>query len=162
MIMTGVPQGPIETRIDYVMPDRVRITSQGMEMVMIGATAYSKMPGSTWTTSKLESPFSFDGVRKIAEDLNANTDVKEIGTELVDGVNTRIYQYVATATLTPNRPDSDQSGSERGSEPATAKVWIDEGGLPRKLETQQAGSRFRTTIIYYDYNAAISVEPPVN
>lgn len=173
MIMTGVPQGPIETRIDYVMPDRVRIVSQGMEMIMIGSTAYSKMPGNDWTTSKLETPFSFDGVRKISEDLNSTTDVKEVGTEVVDGVNTRIYQYLSTLNGQPDSGREGQSGSggqpgsggsgvrAPGAGTATAKVWIDDGGLPRKLETQQGGSQLRTTILYYDYNADFSVDPPV-
>ncbi|MDE3088930.1 MAG: hypothetical protein KGJ80_06055 [Chloroflexota bacterium] len=138
-----------ETTLDVVMPDRFHIVSKQFEAIVIGATYYVKT-GTTWQKIALPKglDFSFADLKKIEAELGASTDIRLVGPEVLDGTPTLVYQYTTTIkTPTPLT--------------TTSKVWVAVSDqLPRKMESlSKTGTK--TTAIYFDYNAAITIEPPI-
>jgi hypothetical protein len=141
---TAAPTGVQETTVEVVTPDRFHMVSKQFEMIMIGNTTYLKV-GNQW--QKVTMPQSIDlslaDPKKFEAELGATTDAKLIGPEVLDGTPTLVYQYTTTLKGPP-------------AQTYTSKVWIAvSDNLPRKIE---AGN---TTIIYYDFNANIVINPPV-
>lgn len=149
MTTTGLPTGTQETNLEVVLPDRFRMTSKQMELIMIGKTVYVKV-GNQW--QKVAMPKGIDlslaDPKKFEENLGVTTDVKLVGTELLDGTPTFVYQYTTTIKGPP-------------AQKFTSKVWIGvSDNLPRKLESEPKAGQ-KTTVIYYDYNANITINPPI-
>jgi hypothetical protein len=153
--ITAAQQDPVEYKIDHAMPDRIHFISDQVEMVMIGAANYSRSRGGAWAKSNAEMPIIFTSLKNISQDLEANNSVRSLGNEDLDGIATHIYQYNATMPPAPGTIESS---------PVTyiAKLWIGADGLPRKLERQQPNGETKTTIVYYDYNAKITIEAPAS
>jgi hypothetical protein len=138
-----------ETDLDVVMPDRFHVVSKQLEAIAIAGTYYVKLAGQ-WQKIALPKTIdlSFADLKKIEAELGASSDVKLIGPEVLDGTPTLVYQYTTTTT-TPI------------STTTTSKVWVAVADqLPRRMESV-AKSGTKTTVIYYDYNAAITIEPPI-
>jgi hypothetical protein len=75
---------------------------------------------------------------------------KLIGTDVVNGAPTRVYEFNSTMQV-PNGP----------SVPVTSRVWLAVAdGLPRKIESRGSdqGGEFRA--VFYDLNEKISIEAP--
>jgi hypothetical protein len=149
MTTSGGTTANQEMTLESVMPDRFHIVSKQFEAYLIAATFYMKA-GNQW--QKMALPKSFDlglvDARKLEAELQATTETKLIGVEVLDGTPTVVYQYTTTIkTPTPTT--------------YTAKVWVAVAdGLPRKMEsTTKAG--VKTVMTYYDYNANIVIEPPI-
>ncbi len=146
---TSGSTGGQDIQLDVVMPDRFHMTSKQVEAIIIGPTFYLKT-GTQWlkTAAPKGLDFSFADVKKIQDELGATTESKLLGPELLDGTPTLVYQYTTTIkTPTPTT--------------STSKVWVAVAdGLPRKMEVV-AKSGTKTTIIYYDYNANITIDPPI-
>lgn len=138
-----------ELNLDVVVPDRFHIVSKQFEAIVIGATYYLKT-GTTWQKIALPKGLDFSSadLKARAAELGASTDIKLIGPEMLDGTPTLVYQYTVTIkTPTPST--------------RTSKVWVAVSDqLPRQVESVSVTGA-KTTAIYSDYNAAITIEPPI-
>jgi hypothetical protein len=137
-----------DSLIEVVMPDRFHFTNKSSEIIKIGNDFYSKT-GTTWR--KVTAPQSFDvsfaDTRKIQEQLGLSSEQKFVGAEVLDGTPTLLYQYVTIVNSPPNT--------------TTTKVWVGAAdGLPRKSESLSK-SGTHTLVLYSDYNANISIDPPI-
>jgi len=142
----SVGSGPTAAQmitLEMVQPDRMRMTSQQFEMILIGSTSYVKV-GPTW--QKMDLPQTVDvnqfSPKTYLTALQRLPDTKILGPDTVDGVPTIVYQFGATGA---------------GASPATTtKVWIGAvDGFPHKIE---AGG---TTLTFYDFNANITINAPI-
>jgi hypothetical protein len=167
---TGLQGGDSEMKMDVVMPDRIHMTRTGggMEMIMVGDSAWMKLPNG-W--QKFGSGFDVDltNPKKFEESIGASTETKLIGPDLLDGTPCLVYQY--TTTLVPETAPAGGAPAGAAAKPGikpgpvsnvfTAKVWVGVADqLPRKLESADPNSPTKTTILYYDFNAPITVNPP--
>ncbi len=92
---------------------------------------------------------------KIIDSLTEKAEVKYIGADTLDGVPMLVYQYTIKDLL------------GKGNIMVT-KSWIGAtDGLPHQTESESdmdlgTGKMIhsKSTIIYYDYNADIKIEPP--
>ena len=146
---TGGTTANSDTTLEVMMPDRFHIVGKQFEAYLIATTYYMKV-GNQWQKLALSKAVDLSSVdpKKLLADLDATTETKLIGAEVLDGTPTTVYQYTTTIkTPTPTT--------------VTAKVWIAVvDGLPRKMEsTTKAG--VKTVMTYYDYNANIVIEPPI-
>ncbi len=138
-----------EISLDVVMPDRFHVVTKQLEAIAIGKTYYLKI-GNQWQKVALPQgiDLNFADLKKLEAELGASTDAKLIGPDVLDGTPTLVYEYTTTiktpTTLT-----------------TTSKLWVAVADqLPRKMESvSKTGSK--TVATYYDYNAAITIEPPI-
>ena len=140
-----------ELTLDVVMmPDpRFHIVSKQFEAIIIGAAYYLKT-GTTWQKMALPKGFDFSSADLKAREaeLGASTDDKLIGPAILDGTPTLVYQY--TVTIKTPTPFT-----------RTSKVWVAVSDqLPRQVESVSITGA-KTIAIYFDYNAAITIEPPI-
>jgi hypothetical protein len=155
MTTSGTKAGPAEMRIDVVMPDRFHMASDQMEIIVAGSTAYLKLPTGKWQKVAGGTDMSFANIKKMQEEFKNSQQVKEIGSDTLDGVPTSVYEFTTKLPkgdkAPPGMPDSYQ-----------AKIWVSNAdALPRKLEGVAPDTGYTTTVIYYDYNADITIEAPV-
>src|SRR5262249_21358090 len=107
--------------------------------------------------------------KKFEQSIGASTETKLVGPDVLDGTPCLVYQY--TTILAPE--SGPVGGGEAGAVPQpgikpaatpsafTAKVWVGVADqLPRKLESADPNSSAQTTILYYDFDAPITVNPP--
>ncbi len=132
--------------IEVVMPDRFHMVGDGNEVILIGSTTYRKINnqwqrGETFIPSPLVDPKVFEAFLAAIK-----PDVKLLGPEVLDGTPTLVYEL--TTPLLPAK---------------TSKFWIAvSDGLPRKYEETSADNPLsKMTIIYSDYNADITINPPI-
>lgn len=158
------------TTTEFVAPDKSHNraetqfngTSSVGETILIGETAYLKMPGQEWQKKQIapgrgKTEFARLRHELLIESLTRakDIDVKLIGKEELNGSTMSIYQYSFVAS--PEVPIRIQ-----------AKIWVGEQeGLPYQIET---GARvnhkglkfnFKTTTTYSDYNSDIKIEAPL-
>lgn len=147
--MKGVAEGEEVFSTEYVLPDKTHTKSEVMgmkvETIVIGNTTYTKIGDGSWqkeeaeetTPPKMEMPDATEW----AEEIAAGVEIKEIGTETVEGVKCKVFEI--------------RSGEEE-AEPVRYYIYIGvSDNLPRKIGMGE------TEIIYYDYNAPIEIEPPI-
>ena len=129
--------------MEMVMPDRMHMTSQQFEMILIGSTSYVKI-GPTW--QKMNLPQTIDvnqfSPKTYQTALQGLPDIKILGPDMVDGVPTIVYQFGAAGA---------------GASPATTtKVWVGvTDGFPHKIESGTA------TITFSDFNTPITINAPI-
>ncbi|MBI4790977.1 MAG: hypothetical protein HY782_28440 [Chloroflexi bacterium] len=149
MTIIGQPTGTTEMNLEVVTPDRFHMTSKQMEIVLIGNTVYLKL-GNTWQKVPLPQgiDLSLADPKKYADEIAASTDVKLVGVETLDGTPTIIYQYTVNIKGPP-------------AQKITSKVWVGAtDNLPRKVESAPTATQ-KTTILFTDYNANITINPPI-
>jgi hypothetical protein len=152
------------TLFEYVAPDRMHLaTSTGNETIAIkGVGTYQKPAGGQWLKSPIDMSdlmFSFLDPKAFDEykDTIVTTDVKFVGPDLIDTKPMFVYQYssIVKGTLTG-------TGDLKG----TTKLWVGVvDGLPYKTESDQdsavkPGTKTHTVVIY-DYDPNIKIDPPV-
>lgn len=89
--------------------------------------------------------------------LDALEDVRELGTETVDGVETRHYRVVVdSAEVEPVLT----FGLEPGQAPQRASydLWVDADDLTRKMSYAVSGSS--AVVRYFDYGTPVTVDRP--
>jgi hypothetical protein len=137
--------------LEIVWPDRYHMVSTtnegtGSETIVVGSTAYVKIGNSPWHKSPADAGqmmFAFQG-RKI-EEMRKIKEIQLVGTDTLDGMPVRVYQWVTEGTF-------------------VAKAWISTADdLPRKMEVEGEvkGNKTKSTVTFSDYNAALKVEPPM-
>lgn len=155
-----------KTIIEFVAPDHFHVTREAnpsghapikQETIVVGDETWVKMGESPWQTFPVNLGDTIKQFRnpKVVDDIAKSIDVKVIGTDLVDGSQTTIYQYTLGD---PEKKDFN----------TTAKTWVSAGdGLPRKTESEadfNFGGRpihTKSTVTYYDYEADIKIDKPL-
>ena len=148
--MVGSGQTPMNMELEFVAPDRFRIkNTNGPEMVIVGKNFYIENEGR-WQKMPGDLGASVPDMRKAwdKEGRKWFTDVKYVGEESVNGNPAYVYTYF-------------NKGVE-GSGANDSKIWISKAdGLPVRIEANYMSGPLRSMTIDYDYDADISIEPPV-
>ncbi|HKP87143.1 MAG TPA: hypothetical protein VJZ26_13655 [Blastocatellia bacterium] len=139
--------------IEYVNPDRIRMTGGPVEVIVVGSNTYTKLPTGQWQKTPMDVNQMLSSFRdpKIIDELRNSTNVQLVGTDTVDGMPMKVYQYTTTNAFGTNIT-------------TTSKAWIAASdNLPRKIESegQINGKPSKSLVTYYDYNADIKIEPPM-
>lgn len=149
MRIEGGPQGAIDNEIDFVAPDRYRMTmqAQGMEVtqVRIGNEVTMSMGGRTMKTTIPEGNDPGRWHEQFEEHLDTMS-AEPRGSESLDGVSTRRY------LVTQTQP-----------EPSEVLVWIDGEDRVRqaRIESVVEGDPITTTIRYSRFDdPSIRIEAP--
>jgi outer membrane lipoprotein-sorting protein len=139
---TRVPQ----MEMDFVAPDRYRMTMPMGTQVVIGDTMYMSIDGRTMripmpkgTLTQWRQPGT------MMSEIDKNT-YESLGTELVNGKPCRKFRMV---------PKNDPS--------TTTLVWVGADGWPAKIETTGKSGRkaITTTITYSRFNdPSIKIDAP--
>ncbi len=140
-----------ESNFEVVLPDRFHVVGKTSEVIIIGQTYYSKV-GTKWTKVPLPQGFdiSFADAKKYLEQLNAVTEIKFIGPDVLDGAPMLVYQYTVTGKI------------QNTSFTTTSKIWVAvSDGLPRRNESTSSLTSGKTVTTFSDYNANIVIEPPI-
>lgn len=147
MHIAGGPQGEITNEIDFVAPDRFRMSLPGIgTQIIIGDAMYMNMQGRTVKTQLPKDTLSqWRDPARLAENT-VNMTVQAQGSEDVDG--TAADKYLVHNTQ---------------PQPSDVTIWVGEEGLP--VQIQVAGTAqnpaTQTTIRYSRFNdPALQIEPP--
>lgn len=146
--------GQSSTRVvEFVAPDRFHMTSDIDEIIIVGPASYRRAKGGQWQKLPADMGSMINAFRdpKIIEELGKGAEVKFLGPDVLDGTPTLVYQYTLKNAF----------GTSITS---TSKTWIGAAdSLPRKSESEAEinKQKSKTVMTYYDYNASISIEPPI-
>lgn len=139
--------GSIANELDFVAPDRYRMTMPGLgTQVIVGDTMYMDVNGRS-----MKMPLPADMLGKWRDparlgDDPAATTVRALGRDPVDGTPARKYLVQQT-----------------GAEPVDVAMWIGEDDLPLQVRVAgtSQGRSVTTTIRYSRFNdASIEITPP--
>ncbi len=99
--------------------------------------------------------------------VSGSTDVKKVGTEKIDGVETTHYQGTVDVkkAMTEYDPELRKTAEQlsNGSENLGFDVWVDGQDLPRKVVTKVTTSeakQFNVTVVFRDYGKPVTVAAP--
>jgi len=133
----------VTTVTEAVPPNKIHMTSDTVEMIVIGDDIYTKM-GSTWNKTTTPGTAAQYGKSYVTQDIVVSA--RKEGAEAVSGVACDKYVYTAKVGDNP---------------PMDITVWIGvKDGLPYKMVTKP-NATMTTTQTLYDINADIKIEPPV-
>ncbi|WP_026414282.1 DUF6612 family protein [Actinomadura oligospora] len=185
------PEPAFRMTIDSMsMGGRSMAGQGGMEMIMVGRTMYMKSAafaqlshGKPWL--KLSSSDmgaaagqSFDQLieqQKQADPADqtrmftASKDVREVGKETVNGVQTTHYQgTVSVQEMSAKLPAATRqqqmkSFQKLGVQSLAFELWVDGKQLPAKVVVRSpegASTKMNTTVTYSDWNAPVTVTAP--
>lgn len=151
------------TTIEFVAPDHFHMTREAItpghpastqETIVVGEETWMKMGAAPWQ----KFPLNFSDIVKqfrnpdVVNEIAKSADVKMVGTDVLAGMPTTIYQY------TLGNPDNKDFNTN-------AKTWVGDG-LPRKTESDadvNLGGRqihTKSIITYLDYGADIKIDKP--
>jgi outer membrane lipoprotein-sorting protein len=141
------------TTAEYVAPDRFHMAAPMNETIIVGADTYVKPPTGRWQKLPINANQMISMFRdpKLVEELRNNTSVKFLGTDSLEGMPVKIYEYTVKNAFGTNME-------------STSKAWIAASdNLPRKMEIEANvnGKPSKMRITYYDYNADIKIVPPM-
>jgi outer membrane lipoprotein-sorting protein len=153
---TGSQVGASEMTLEVVMPDRFRMTGPQMEIIASGSTGYMKMPNGKWQKYALPPNTNMADLTALAEQIRGSSDVRSLPDEMLDGASMRVFEANLKAPKGPNSAQVQMLDSY------TTKIWLAaRDGRPRRIEASTPGSDMKTTIVYYDYNADITINIPI-
>ncbi|MEV5569451.1 DUF6612 family protein [Spirillospora sp. NPDC052269] len=163
---------------------------EGMELVMVGRTVYMKSAvfaqlshGKPWlklSASELgaASGQNFDQLieqQKQADPaeqtrmLTASKDVREVGKETVNGVQTTHYQgTVSVQEIAAKLPDATRQQQMKnfqklGLQSLAFDLWVDGQQLPAKVvmkSPEGSSTKMNTTVTYSGWNTPVTVTAP--
>jgi hypothetical protein len=144
MKMVTEQDGKATTMVmEAVPPNKIHMTGDAVEMIVIGDDIYTKM-GNTW--NKTTNPGTAAQYAKSYATQDTIVSARKEGSEAVSGVACDKYVYTAKVGDNP---------------PMDITVWIGvKDGLPYKIVTKPNATT-TTTQTLYDVNADIKIEPPV-
>lgn len=172
--------------------NRIRVGGQptpgGMVMIVHGDNIYlksSRTPtgGRPWLrfpVSKIGKSSGLNGdallnqgqqmdLTKLMKQLTASTDVRSVGDETLNGVQTTHYTgtYNVADALgkldAQSRQQLERIYRQMGMEKLTFDLWVDAQEVPRKLTTKTlpgARTTLTTTQVFYDIGKPVSINPP--
>lgn len=158
----------------------------GERAIVLGDTFYAKIPqqlsqftgGKPWVKFSVsqagkQAGVNLDGVIKRADPaqqtkiFTGSKDVKQVGTESIDGVKTTHYQGTVTPQEAGQLDPKAQEAFKRfyetaGAHKVTFDLWVGQDNLPRKLVTKVMADKGTgsSTMIFSDYNKSFSVSAP--
>ena len=153
------------TTIEFVAPDHFHMTRESTtpghptiktETIGVGDETWMKMGDAPWQRFPANLSDTIKQFRnpEIIDQIAKSVKVEVVGTDVVEGTKTTIFQYTLGAT---DNKDFN----------ANAKTWVGVGDeLPRKTESESdlnlGGKQIHTksTITYYDYGADIKIDKP--
>ena len=143
-----------------------------IEYVQSGGKAYMKVPGllngypgdAEWVSIPIESSadamgalgVAFENPTSMLAELQADSDVTEVGREVVGGIETTRFQVSLASE------DLDPTGFFNGDLPLS--VWIDDQGVLRRVELQfdAAGMSGGMVMQISDFGVDVNVDVPKN
>ena len=153
------------TTIEFVAPDHFHLTRETttpshaatkQETIVVGDDTWVKMGATPWQKFPASLGDTIKQFRNpdVVDEIAKSVDVKVIGSDMINGTATTIYQYTLGS---PDNKDFNIS----------AKTWVATAdGLPRKTESEgdvNLGARqihTKSVISYYDYEADIKIDQP--
>ena len=148
--MIGSGQTPMNMELEFVAPDRFRMkNTNAPDMVIVGKNVYIENEGG-WQKIPGDLGSTVPDMRKAWDEEGRKwfTDVKYVGEDTANGKPAYVYTY-------------HNKGAEGVGE-NDSKIWIGKSnGLPLRIEANYKSGTLRSMTIDYDYDAEISIEPPV-
>jgi len=183
------PSPAFSVNLEQLSFGGVTVGASGTRVVLLDGTVYVQNPqlsqflgsGKPWMRITLGDAANAVGFNpndllkqvdqadpaKLSGVLAASTDVKEVGTEEIDGVKTTHYQGTVDMkkALTDYDPELRKTAEQlsNGSEKLAFDVWLDGGQLPRKVITRVTTSeakQFNVTVVFRDYGEPVTVAAP--
>ncbi|MFI0356221.1 hypothetical protein [Actinomadura sp. 9N407] len=186
------PALTFSARLDEVARGGQVVPGAKGQAIYTGDVLYAKVPmlaqfvsnGKPWLkvdVNQAGQQFGFDVKDLIAQVQKVNPaeqtkmftgskDVRKVGTETIDGVETTHYTGTVTVQDALNRLDGQAREKVRrwfpqgaANEKIAFDLWTGKDQLPRKLVSKgdAAGGQDGTvTVVYSDYGKAFSVNPP--
>lgn len=139
--------GDIE--LEVVAPDRIRMKTAGMQVVVVGEKALVQM-GEKWMPAPpalSKSAMNAGDPKKIEELIQNCQAARHLGVETVNGVPMETYEYLV------RRKD--------GSSKSKFYFTVNDQ-LPRRIdiEADAKGQQIKSTLEYFDYGAPVTIELP--
>lgn len=127
--------------MEVVRPDRMRFAMPGGQFIKIATTTWTIVSG---TCTKVPPSFRLPNPEEYAQqDSDSTIQVTKTGPEAVEGDPTQTYNVVVTS--------KGKTGRQ--------KVYVaTQTGYPRRIDASSPEGN--ATIDYWDFNAAITIEPP--
>lgn len=150
--------GTINMTGELIPPDKLRTTMKTAgfesETIVIGDKGWIKRDGK-WATSPVAGKVILDAAFAVqtAEQIGATiSDAKALGTETVNGEQTRVYTYTSTTDL-----------GEAGKVVSAVKLWVSvKSGRPIKQEVAGEASGVKSnTVQTIEYDSAITIAAPM-
>ena len=156
--MEGDGKMAMNIELSYQQPDRFHMVSRqpggsvqsetmiiGQDMYMKAGDRWQKLPGALGkTVPQIRQFFDEKGLESLKE-------VSYVGADSVDGQAAHVYTY------------RNEAGKGMAAFPFTSKIWVRAAdGLPAKIHVDYEGGEMKSLTIVYDYDKAVSIEPPVN
>jgi len=195
MTMHGLGQFRLRPSLAFTMNvDKMSMGGQsmplgGLQTVYLNKVVYIKSPqlsqlagGKTWLKLDLgkqaqQSGLNLDALLNQSQQVNpaeqtkmltASKDVRQVGTETINGVKTTHYSGSMTLSEAMAKLDAktrqqlQKVYTQAGATKIYFELWADGQQLPRKLTTKLAVPQANTssTMIYEDYGAPVSVHAP--
>ena len=137
-----------QSKFEYVAPDRFHAVFDSIEFIIIGRSMYVHYNGN-WVKTNPEKPLNLCFVDPKALESNYRTasNPRYVNDDTLDVGPMSIFEY--------------RLGCSETNE--AVRVWIGNtslDGLPHRLESTGSNG-VRTIVTYYDFNASITIAPPI-
>ncbi len=149
--VTSVPANPnTESTMEWVLPDRFRVIASQGEFIRIANTYYIKLGPGKWISGTLDAqnknvPMPPDPREQVIQMVTSGAATFS-GPDMLGGRPMLVYQVKLPAP--------------EGTFVTSFKLWVGAtDGLPyQEVTTTKDGTK--TTVVFYDYNADIQINPP--
>lgn len=185
MLYQSKPQLAVDLTLDAVgfgeqsLPGGARAVLQG-DVLYVKVDALNKMVGATkpWIKVPLSEAGAPGEVQKylaqvqqfdlaaVTKMVTASQDVKQVGTESVNGVDTTHYSGTFPVDVAVQQLPADQQEQAKSNlaelKDIKFDIWVDAQGLPAKLQLNGAkeGSTLNVTLFFKGYNEPVNIETP--
>lgn len=151
--------------------------TEGIEVVVVDGQSYIKMPmfqGKWMKTPAQKVGVNFTDPTDGLSSLKNLADLKEVGTEEIDGVSTTHYTGtldLKEALAQANIPSADlakiKQEMDRVKDGATVDVWVDDEGRVVQIKTSMSLDTgtgkpvaFSNTMKFFDFGAPVDIKAP--
>lgn len=148
-----------EVTLSFIRPDRYQMSSEGVELIIIGDTTYMSTGDGQWLTlegtemlNTVESTLDAFAGADIIEERQSSIDQSEInfeGKETINGIDTLVYSF--------------NEGFDEAEFAGSVRMWIGEDdGLLYRQEVESSITGVESRILMeFEYGADVTIEPPV-
>ena len=144
-----MPSGQRDLFIETIRPDRTRVTSSDMEIVVIGRTSYFRQAGGAWQTTAIPASavaqlnVGPEALKQLVNTPGVSMSARIVGADLIEGVETVAYEFTV----------SDRDGT------GTIEASIGKSdGLVRQLFITGPGVQMK--MWFSGINESLTIEPP--
>lgn len=149
VITTDVKGRPYVMRMQVEWPNKFHMKNPDTEMVILPQGTWMNAAGR-WMKVPMDMSKMIEGYSKEAVDqgLQGMVDVRETGSEDINGCTAKVYQYTATGQFMGVKNKSDVEVAVCG-----------DSGYPVRLKTLEKGSG-EAVSISYDFDANVDIRAP--